>query len=143
MYSHCNFIIANSRSIRKLSWVIWGIIPGNFNCKNSNWFLQVLQLGEEPVSNCYSSHTFSIFLLVTTTNLETNPLQNLGTFIYMVFTNKAHLVMESGVYSSKINLKVSYLLFWTNSLKLHRRWEGFIKLSNTWNNNLVVMTLNS
>lgn len=64
------FIIANSRSIRKLSWVIWGIIPGNFNCKNSNWFLQVLQLGEEPVSNCYPSHTFSIFLLVTTTNLE-------------------------------------------------------------------------
>ena len=82
------------------------LITGDFNCRNSNWYLG------DPVTSFYGLNQ----LIKTPTHL----LQNSATCIDLVFTNQSHRVMESGVHSSissqchheivfaKLNLKAKY-----------------------------------
>ena len=104
------------------------MITGDFNCRNSNWYL------EDPVTpqgNRVEDLT-SFYGLNQLIKTPTHLLQNSATCIDLVFTNQPHLVMESGVHSSlsstrqheivfaKLNLKVEYsppyeLVFWDYS----------------------------
>ena len=104
------------------------MITGDFNYKNSNWYLgdPVTPQGArvEALTSFYGLNQ----LIKTPTHL----LQNSATCIDLVFTNQPHLVMESGVHSSlsstchheivfaKLNLKVEYpppyeRIFWDYS----------------------------
>ena len=92
------------------------LITGDFNCRNSNWYLgdPVTPQGArvEALTSFYGLNQ----LIKTPTHL----LQNSATCIDLVFINQPHLVMESGVHSSlssmclheivfaKLNLKVEY-----------------------------------
>ena len=92
------------------------MITGDFNCRNSNWYLgdpvTPQGAGVEALTSFYGLNQ----LIKTPTHL----LQNSATCIDLVFTNQPHLVMESGVHSSlsstchheivfaMLNLKVEY-----------------------------------
>ena len=89
------------------------LITGDFNCRNSNWYLgdPVTPQGArvEALTSFYGLNQ----LIKTPTHL----LQNSATCIDLVFTNQLCLVKESGIHSSlctchhklvftKLNLKV-------------------------------------
>ena len=104
------------------------MITGDFDCRNSNWYLgdPVTPQGT-PVEALTSFYCWNQ-LIKTSTHL----LQNSATRIDLVFTNQPHLVMEGCVSSSlvstchheiilaKLNLKVEYppfyeRVFWDSS----------------------------
>ena len=89
---------------------------GDFNCRNSNWYL-----GDPVTREGARLKTLTSFyglnqLIKTLTHLP----QNSATCIDLVFNNQPHLVMESGVHSSlsstchheivfaKLNLQIEY-----------------------------------
>ena len=92
------------------------LITGDFNCRNSNWHLG------DPVTpqGVRVKALTSFYGLNQLIKTPTHLLQNSATCINLIFTNKSHLVMASGVRSSlssmhhheivfaKLNLKVEY-----------------------------------
>ena len=92
------------------------MITGDFNCRNSSWYLGNPVTPEGAHVEALTSFYGLNQLIQTPTHL----LQNSVTCIDLVFTNQPHLVMESGVHSSlsstcdhdivfaELNLKVEY-----------------------------------
>ena len=92
------------------------MITGDFNCRNSNWYLG------DPVTpqGARAKALTSFYGLNQLIKTPTHLLQNSATCIDLVFTNQPHLVMESGAHSSlsttchyeivfaKLNLKAEY-----------------------------------
>ena len=104
------------------------LINGDFNCRNSNWYLG------DPVTpqGARVEALTSFYALNQVIETPTHLLQNSATCIDLVFTNQPHLKTESGVHSyltstchheiafAKLNLKVEYPLpcervFWDYS----------------------------
>ena len=92
------------------------LITGNFNYRNSNWYLEDPVRPHETCVKALTSFHGLHQLIKTPAHL----LQNSATCIDLAFTNQPHLVMESGVYSSlsstchyeiifaRLNMKVEY-----------------------------------
>ena len=104
------------------------LITGDFNCRNSNWYLGDHATLQGACVEALPSFYGLNQLIKTPTHL----LQNSATCIDLFFTNQPHRVMESDVHSSlsstchheiifgKLNLKVEYSLpyecvFWDHS----------------------------